>query len=193
MPENTASRSQWYVWGLTIVALLLGWSLRTAALTSTRPVEVDGLHVDVPSQWVVQRSSGGGLTGAANPHLALTAWDPLNPGTQYAVRLLPAAADASLATLAAFHNLQHAQSETAFRVLDQTPVTLDGRDGYRVRFAYVDASQMGQAPVVFEGVDYYFLQNGQALVMTMVTEHGYDEALPAFKEFAATAHFGDAP
>jgi len=192
MSDNTASRSQWFVWGLTAVALLLGWALRTATLTRTRPVEEAGVRIDVPAQWVVEPASGG-LSGQPSPDLVLTSYDPLSPGTHYAIRVLPAQPDSSLAALASFQNLQRAQSETAFRVLDQTPVVLDEREGYRVRFAYVDASEMSEAPVVYEGVDYYFPENGAVLVVTLETHHDFDAAFTVFKDFAAAAQYGDAP
>lgn len=192
MLNTTARRSQWLVIGLTALALLAGWTLRSTTLSRTRPVEENGLLVQIPDHWVVE-TAGGGLNGQQSGRPALSAWDPLSPGTRYLATLLPAQADASLATVASFHNLQRAQSETAYRILEQTPVTLDGREGYRVLYAFVDASETGEIPVIYRGVDYYFFDGDDVIVATLETRHDFDAELNSFRSFAATAQSGDAP
>lgn len=192
MPDTTARRSQWLVIGLTALALLAGLALRSTALSRTRTVEENGFLVQIPDQWVVEYASGG-LNGQQAVRPALTAWDPLSPGTRYLATLLPAQDDASLATVASFHNLQRAQTETAYRVLEQTPATLGGREGYRVLFAFVDASAPGEIPVLFQGADYYFFEGDSVIVATLETRHDFEKEFIPFKSFAASAQSGDAP
>jgi hypothetical protein len=92
---------------------------------------------------------------------------------------------------ASIRNLERAQHLTAYRVLEQTPVTLSGRSAYRVTFAYVDASRVDAAPVVYQGVDYYFAEGDRTIVVTLETARSLDEALISFRGFAAGVGLGE--
>jgi hypothetical protein len=76
-------------------------------------------------------------------------------------------------------------------VLEQTPVTLSGRDGYRVTFAFVDAGQVNQVPVVYQGVDYYFVEGDRTIVVTLETTRSLDEELAAFQDFVSEVGLGE--
>lgn len=190
---STSGKSEWLVIGMTVIALLLGYMLKTSALGQTRTVNAGDLSVDLPARWVVESASTG-LIGnmPADASRLLSAWDPLDPGTKYIISLLPAGDNADLATIASFRNLQRAQTLTAYRVIEQTRVTLKGQEGYKVSFAFVDASAQDRPPVVYQGVDYFFLEGGQVLVATLETYHDYTAALAKFQDFAAALAMGEA-
>ena len=193
MRSSANNRSQWLVIALTVIALLVGWGVRTSTEGATRAVSEGGIQAELPASWTVE-TPGAGTIGEspADPNLVMIGSDPLDPGTRYSVSLYPEGSAADLSAVAAIRNLQRAQYLTAYRVLEQTPVTVDGRDGYRVSFAYVDASEADKTPVVFEGVDYYFPDGEHAIVATLETRNGLEDALTAFQEFAAALHMGDA-
>ncbi len=191
--NENAGRSQWLVLGLTVIALLLGLTLKSAAAGQTREVTSGGVTVGLPTKWVVETFGTGILeTGTTDPTRVLASWDPLDPGTRYLVSLMPVDAESSLATAAWARNLQRAQALSSYRVLEQTPVTLKGRDGYKVAFAYVDASALDRPPVVYLGTDYYFLEGDQVLVVTLETHHDYEAALVNFRDFAVAVSMGGA-
>ena len=185
-------RSEWIVIGMTIIALLLGYMLKTATLGQTRTVTAGEMTVELPAKWVVETASTGLIGNSQSDHSkVLTAWDPLDPGTRYAVSSLPGGDSADLATMASLRNLQRAQSLSAYRVLEQTEVTLKGREGYKVSFAYVDASAKDRPPVVYLGVDYFFPDGEHVIVATLETYHDYPSALAKFQDFAAALTMGD--
>jgi hypothetical protein len=191
MTNNRSNTAAWLVLAVTAVALIIGWGLRSFAQGRTRSVTEDGLSATVPAGWLVVPAESGPLGDEGGTGLVFTASDPLDPSTRYLVTSLPASPDADLAAAASIRNLDRAQDNTAYRVLEQTPVTLKGRDGYRVTFAFVDASQVDAVPVVYEGVDYYFIEDGQTLIVTLETSDPLEEALAAFQDFAAGVTLGE--
>jgi len=187
-----SSSQTWVVFAATAIALLIGWGLMNFVTGMTRPVTVDGVSTAIPSGWVIEQPTTGPLTtGPKVAGLVFTARDPLDPETRYLVSSLPASPDTDLGATAAIRNLQRAQDLTAYRVLEQTPVTLSGRDGYRVSFAYVDASQADRVPVVYEGVEYYFAEGDQTIVVTLESARTIEDALAAFQDFAAEVGLGE--
>ena len=187
------NRSQWYVIGITIIALLLGWALKSAVLGQTRQVSEGQLVADIPARWVVETVTHSLIGGNdAYVNRVFSTWDPLSPGTRYIVSAIPSDTAMDLATAASFWNLQRAQSQTAYRVIDQTTVSVHGRDGYKVVFAYVDASAQDRVPVVYEGTDYFFEESNHVLVVSLETYHNHVEALEEFGEFAVSVKLGGA-
>ena len=176
----------------TVIALLVGWGVKSFVEGQTRPVTQGGISAEVPSGWQVDTDESGPLSGGSqSTGLVFTARDPLAPETRYLVSSLPGSPEGDLATTAAIRNLQRAQSQTAYRVLEQTPVTLEGRAGYRVTFAYVDAGRIDQVPVVYEGVEYYFAEGDRTIVVTLETTLALEEAIDGFRDFASEVGLGE--
>ncbi len=189
---NRSSSQTWMVIAVTAIALLIGWGIKNFTEGQTRAVTESGISAVVPAGWLVEAAGTGPLSsGQGSEGLAFAVRDPLNPDTRYLVTTLPASPDGDLSDAAAIRNLQRAQDNTAYRVLEQTPVTLSGRDGYRVTFAYVDAAQVDQVPVVYQGVDYYFAEGDRTIVVTLETTHALDDELDAFQDFAAEVGLGE--
>lgn len=190
--ESKSTGSVWFVVGLTIVALILGWGVKTSTEGRGRSFSASGVTAMLPAQWLVETAGAGPLNGdSLEPGEVFNAWNPMDPATRYSTSLLPSGADVGLATAAALRNLQRAQSLTAYRVIEQTPVELSGRSGYRVTFAFVDATALDAVPVVFQGIDYYFPADGQVIVVTLETSHDFETAAVSFREFAAGVELGE--
>jgi len=187
----------------------LGWILKTSLNSSVKQLDLDDLVVQVPANWLVDKvgddrvvigNSADALSGSvvplgddlvANPNKVFSTWDPLAPNIRYTVSQAPFNANGRLADAAAVRNLQRSQVLSSYRILDQTPVSLKGRDGYRVSFAYVDASAMNQVPVVIRGADYYFPAGDSVLIASLETSGDYGDALPAFQDFAFSVRQGE--
>ena len=191
----TAQRktSDWLVAGMVVAALLLGFWLKASVEGKTREVAVPGgVVISAPEKWVIETRTQSVLDKpATETHRVLSTWNPLDPGTRYSVSLLPNSTGVDLATVASLRNFQRAQSLTAYRVLEQTSVVLHGREGYKVTFAFVDASAKDRVPVVFEGIDYFFLDSDQVIVVSLETNEELSSASARFLDFAASVSLGD--
>jgi hypothetical protein len=167
---------------LLLVALLLGWGVKTAVQNATRPIEQSGFTAEIPAGWLVQEGAGDFVFLARNP-LAL---DEL-----YRVSLLPAASE--LDVVAENRNLARAQIDDTYRVITAEPIVFAGQDGYKVSFARVDLDSPG-VPHVVEGLDYYFVRADDVMVLSLEahSEH-FAGALPGFQRFAqsVTYHSGE--
>ena len=160
---------------ITVLALIIGWGIKTGVENASREVSNRGLSGSVPSGWLVNSpDSGAGMLqiDEQDPTLAFAANNPLDISTRYAASLLPSGSDTTLVTAATARNLQRGQKLNLYRVTDTTPVSVAGREGYRVQFAYVVPGDPGSVPTVITGADYYFEEGSQLLVVTLETESG---------------------
>lgn len=69
-----------------------------------------------------------------------------------------------------------------YKVTSRDTVTLNGRQAVMQRFSYVDPGLLGGAPEVREGIDYIFVADGQAVVVTLLTT---PDDLPAIEPLFA--------
>ncbi len=158
---------------VTFLALALGWGVKTSTENRSRSVEYDGISASIPMGWLVQDGVGD---------VAFTARDPMT-GERYIINFLETDGD-SFSFLAA----QRAQSRLlfaeTFRILDETPVTVRGVDGYKVTYAYVDDPGEGGLPTVIKGVEYYFQEAGGVVVISFeVPVTAFDDAFEQFARF----------
>lgn len=142
---------------ITLLALVLGWLVRLRVERAARVVMTGGVSIEVPTDWVIT---------AGESEQLFVCWNVLAPEHRCSAALLPLAAEADLPALASQRQFQRGAGLTSFRVLDQTPVVVNGRDGYKVTYAYVDPRAVGQLPLVIEGAEYYFKLDGQAVVIS---------------------------
>ncbi len=172
-PQLTAERqSAVLTVCLLLIALLLGWQVKTAVQNASRTIEQGGFMADVPPGWLVQPGAGDLVVVARNPQA-------LNH--LYRVSQLPAASD--LDSLAENRNLVRIRLDSSYRVLDASPVIFDGRDGYKINFARVDLNPNG-LPQVIEGIDYYFAAEDRVIILSLeARSETFATALPAFQRF----------
>jgi hypothetical protein len=158
--------------GIAILALLLGWALKTGVEYQTRPIQEAGITARIPDDWLVQYGAGD---------LVFLTRNPRSLNQQYRVTLLAAAVD--LAATAQQRSNQRAQLVPSFRVLTETPIVINGRDGYKVSYALVDA-EGSEMPVVIEGADYYFMAGDRVLVVSLESDaDNFADSLPRFFRF----------
>jgi hypothetical protein len=200
--EQTRRQASTFTTAVTIIALLLGWGLKTYVEGRTRPVKVEGISAQIPAGWVIRESDPAAPTSddpfqlahpdsAQDPNLVFTAWNPLHPEKHYSVSLYPGGEETTLPSTAAVRTLNRGMNLKLYRVIEETPILVNGRDGYKVSFAYVDPGSAGEIPVVIQGIDYYFAQGNQTLIITLEVDNGNpDDHLPAFLKFSETVDIG---
>lgn len=181
LPQNQLGherRSAMFVIVLLLICLFVGWQVKTAVQNSTNSIEHSGFTADVPAGWLLQEGAGDLIFIARNPQ----ALDQL-----YRVTKLPA--DADLDVLAENRNLARTRLDDTFRVLEASPVVFAGQDGYKVSFARVDIGSPGM-PTVIEGIDYYFAQNDEVMVLSLEShDETFAEALPNFQTFVQSVSY----
>jgi hypothetical protein len=141
----------------TAIALLLGWGIMTAVTTAANTVTRDGITAEAPAGWLVQDGAGT---------LILVVRNPRDLDELY--RVLHMHADADLEAMATMRNNNRALQETAFHILETTPIVFDGRDGFKVNYAYADTDNT--KPQIIEGVDYYFPEGDDVLLISFEAE-----------------------
>ena len=153
------------------ISLLLGGMIKTAVSDQTRTVTQNGITAQVPAGWLVQNGMGDLRVVVRNPQ-SLT--------TRYRVNVV---AGTDLVTAAADRNDIRAQLDDTYRVLEETPIVVNGRDGYRVSYALVDAKDVGM-PSIIEGVDYYFVEGSEVVVVSYEAEESaYADGFSYFQNF----------
>ena len=180
---SQSTLSVWIVSGMTILALLLGMVLQNTIENQTRPLENAGVTAQTPAGWIVQK-------GIISEQTVFTTHDPFNSTLSYSADLVPTSADIKLSDLAFTFNLQRGQEVALFRTLDQSSVKVNGKDVLRVHYAFVDPQNQKTLPVVMEGVEYIFLSQPKALIVSMEDEtSNFNGALPSFMKFLGTVAY----
>ncbi len=163
---------------LTLLALSLGWAVKTAVANQTRPFASQGISAEAPAGWLAREGTG---------ELVLLARNPASLDQRYRILLLPGSAD--LTAVADQRNQNRARLDDTFTVLEQTPIVADGRDGYKVSYALVDAAG-GSMPAVIEGADYYFPMSDKVVVVSFEAEQAdYAAAFAQFQDFRASVAY----
>lgn len=202
--EQNRRQASTFTTVVTVIALLLGWGLKTFVQGQTRAVTVRGVSAQVPAGWIVRENDPVQNTisddpfqmkhpdAGQNPNLVFTAWNPLHPERHYSVSLYPGGEGTALPDIASVRTLNRGTSLRLYRPLESTPILVHGRDGYKVTFAYVDSGTAGQVPTVIQGVDYYFAEGEQTVVITLEVDNGTPtDSLPEFLNFVETVEIGD--
>lgn len=203
--EQTRRQASTLTTVITVLALLLGWGLKMYVEGQTRPVSVQGFTAQVPAGWIVRENDPTSNVAASDdpfqmehpdsgqsPNLIFTAWNPLHPERHYSVSLYPGGDTSTFPATAAVRTLNRGTTLKLYRVLEETPILVNDRDGYKVTFAYVDPGESNEIPTVIQGVDYYFIQGEQTLVFTLEIDSG-DPAdhLTDFLQFVETVEIGE--
>ncbi|MCA9920735.1 MAG: hypothetical protein KC421_00110 [Anaerolineales bacterium] len=156
---------------VAVIALLLGGMVKTAVQDQTRSVTQNGVSAEVPAGWLVQDGTGD---------LRLVARNPQSLSTRYRVNVLPGG---ELAAAAGNRNADRAGLEQTYRILDESPIVVNGRDGYKVSYAFVDDEGAGM-PSVIEGVDYYFADGSEIVVVSFeAEENDFTAGFSQFQQF----------
>ena len=173
----------WLVIGITVVALILGWFVKTTAEGRTVLYEAHGLRVRYPADWVRAVAQSPTLLQIedrwAVPYRTTLKLErlPVPPGME---KILPTVQN-SLA-------LERGRGWTAYRVLrSDGSVEVNGTTGMQITFAYVETNPnpfLETVPVVMYGEDYLFPVGDQVYVATLTAaEANYAQAQKALSNF----------
>ncbi len=151
---------------LLIVALILGWALKSRVEGRTASFASDDgvLTLSYPADWLEQVDKEALLTvsdiraeGTFKPTFSLTVRE-MNPD-------FPMTPHDLVVTM----SLQKAEELTAYRILNTDSGMVDGIEASRVSYAYVSEPVGGlqqSIPVVAEAVDWVVIREGTAYVLT---------------------------
>jgi hypothetical protein len=163
--------------GLFIALLLAGIVTWNAAVNGTTAFDRDGLRGGYPVYY----------TDATRAGDLLRVVDTFGSGAEFAIMRAEGGADAVAEQLVAERGANH----MAYRVMQHDSVILNGRPALMERFAYVDSrSLIGATPKVIEGVDYIFVDDRRAVVVTMLAApEQIEEIGPLFRRFLGSLSF----
>lgn len=171
---------------VTVIALLAGWFYKSSVENRSVSFEASGISAQTPAGWLQAETQGDEVL-----HVFDISSDGFN--TTYIVRKFPVAADTTVGQLPSLLTLERGQQLTAYRVLDQQPVTENGRDAYEISYVFVESNPdltHAQLPMVVRGVDYIFLNGDQAIVVTYwAGEANFDLDLGRFQLFLQSLKF----
>jgi hypothetical protein len=171
---------------LTLVAVFLGWLLMSSVQSRSVAFDAAGVKAQMPAGWLTSQADTGVI-------LQATELGGSGFGTTYQVEVVPVASGAKPVDVASLYSLSRAKDLLALRVLDQQDVSVNGHDGYKVTYAYVDSdSDLTQAniPVVVRGADYIFVAGDHAVVATYrASEDNYEADFGRFRRFLESLNF----
>jgi hypothetical protein len=172
--------SDWAVIVTTLVAVLLGWLLMSNVQSRSVAFDSGGVKGQMPAGWVTDLAEAGVV-------LHTSELGGSGFSTTYQLEVVPVAGDTSPAAVASFHSINRAQNLSTVRVLDQQDVTVNGQNGYKVTYAFVDADSdltRSDIPVVVRGVDFFFVAGDHAVVATyQASEDNYEADFGRFRRF----------
>jgi hypothetical protein len=187
--EQAQRRDRWVdvvVTGLFVVALALGWGVKASAEARTASFAGNGIVAQYPAGWV-QAETKQPVVFQVEDRLAT----PFRTTISVQRRPLPPKDDAALATVQSTMVLERGPQLAAFRVLStREGVTIGGRSGMEVTFAYVESNPnpfLETLPVVVVGKDFLFAVGDQAYVVTLTaTEASFDHLSSTLDRFVRT-------
>ena len=148
-----------------IVALLLGYALRSRNLEATQRFENKqaGISVRYPVNWLLDQGRGTIVVRAQDPAA-------LPFKTTLEISLLPVGPDARTADIPNLLNTSRATTVSTYRTLAITPTTLpNGQQGIQMNYAYVaseDNPFIQTVPIVVQATDVIVLRSNQAIIIT---------------------------
>ncbi|MBN2003320.1 MAG: hypothetical protein JXA21_08185 [Anaerolineae bacterium] len=175
------------VFGVVVLALVLGLLLRNSTLYSTEKFAFDNLGITgrVPAGWLKEFGSDpllrvrNPMAGEFSPMLEL--------------RTRPLAAEADVALVLDALALDRAASVDAYKALGVTQVLVKEDTATQRRFAYVEVNHnpyIDRLPVVVEGVDLALRHEGRVVVVTFVAEKdSFDLYYRYFRTFVEGLEF----
>jgi hypothetical protein len=184
--EQAQRRDRWVSWlviGVLIAALLLGWAVKAAAEGRTVLYQAGGLQVRYPAGWV---------RAEVQPPVLLRVEDrwaaPFRTTLMLQRRPLPPVGEKPVGTVQQTLALERGRKWTAYRVLGmEENVSIAGRTGMRVTFAYVETNPnpfLETVPVVMSGEDFLFPVGDQVYIVTLTAaEANHARAQRALRAF----------
>ncbi|MHB1354363.1 MAG: hypothetical protein ACYCZF_00130 [Anaerolineae bacterium] len=155
---------EWIVVITVLIALMLGGVIMLAATGQMAVATLDRLSIKYPATWAVADDDTTGLSGAqdmaSNASVMVEVFRKLDPAN-------PVLMD----DLVALRSFQQAQKLTLYRVLSTQAVTVGGKSGVMINYAYVmdpaQSAYQSTLPRVMKGADYLVPYQGQVYLVTL--------------------------
>jgi RsiW-degrading membrane proteinase PrsW (M82 family) len=163
-----------------VLLLIGGWGWSNA-VNRTNSFDVNGISGRIPAYF----------SPATGPGDVFRASDSLDTGAEFVVTMPEVAPNATPNEVANQLAGQRSTDFSLYKVLSSGSTTVNGKTAFVQRFAYVDSNGLtGARPTVHQGTDYIFLENGRAVVVTLLTTPD-DEATiePIFAQFLNSLKF----
>jgi protease PrsW len=157
--------------GVFALMLIIGGLVGSNAVNRTNSFSVQGVQGSYPATFSVATAQG----------VVFRAVDTVGTGSEFVITA-PAGTDTTVIAnqLAGSRSTDY----SLYKVLSSGKTTVGGQAAVTQRFAYVDSNGLtGAPPVVHQGLDYIFVINGKALVVTLLTTP--DQAATVEPQFAA--------
>ncbi len=171
---------------VTVIALALGWWLKTGVENRSAAFSGDGITAQTPAGWMTSKANGDEV-------LHVTDRTTSGFGTTYIIQQKAIPADAEMGQVVSLLTLERGNSLTAFRVLNQQEVTIQGQTATEIEYVYVEsAANVTHAviPAVVHGVDYVFVKGGKAVIVTYrADQSAYSTDLGRFLRFLVSVKF----
>jgi hypothetical protein len=171
---------------LTIIALLAGWLLKSSVENRSLAFKSGSISAQTPVGWLSLKPGG-------NEILHVTDRTASGFGTTYLIQTEAIPSDATPGQVAGLLTLERGNSLTAYRVLDQQEVLVQGRKAIQLDYVYVEsAANLTHAviPAVVRGVDYVFVNGSQAVIVSYRADKSvFDTDLGRFYRFLVSVKF----
>lgn len=188
--KNTISLGDRYaeisVFAVTVIALLAGWFYKTGVENRSVAFELGNVSAALPMGWL--RSEGEGAN-------VVSVTDQTSAGfpTTYLLKHSEVTDDVTYALFAAAETRSLGEDLIAFRVLSQQQVLVNGRGAFEIKYVFVESDPnvtRQEWPAVVQGVEYIFLNAGQAVVVTYEAEKTeYEPGLAHFRRFLSSVKY----
>jgi hypothetical protein len=171
---------------VTLAALALGWTLMSGVENRSVAFTSGGISAEVPDGWL-------SLRAAVDEVLHLTDRTSSGFATTYIIQVHAVPVDSGPAEYVSLLTLDRGKDLTAYRVLDQAQVQVEGRDAVQVEYVYVESDPnltRADLPAVVHGLDYIFVEDGQAVVVSFQADQDdYAADLARFYRFLASVSY----
>ena len=178
--------SEIFVVVLTLVALVAGWFLKSNVENRSLAFSSGSISAQVPAGWLQLNTSGTEV---------LHTIDRTASGfsTTYLIQVEAIPADAQASAVVSLVTLQRGNELTAYRVLNQQEVLIQGQQANEIDYVYVEsAANLNHAvlPAVVHGLDYIFIKNGQAVIVSYrADQSAYQADLGRFYRFLVSVKY----
>ncbi|MBP7686628.1 MAG: hypothetical protein KA765_01910 [Thermoflexales bacterium] len=158
--------ADWAVIGHVVIALLIGWAIKSGAEGASQALSSDVGSFNAPMGWRSDKSAG-----LAAMDTRTTSGVP----TTFSITTQALDSDASLNALSTRRTIKLAQELDGFSMLDTRADTVNGESATTLNYAYVVVPEAGTAgsarvPVVVEATDTLIKRNGQLVIVHFSSE-----------------------
>ena len=171
---------------VTVIALLAGWYYKTSVETRSVAFESGFISASLPAGWLKSETQGGDL---------VTVKDFTSSGfpTTFSIRQSQVSKDVTYNLFASAETRTLSQDLIAFRVLSQQKVIVNGAEAFEIKYVFVDSDPNAarqDLPAIVKGLEYIFIKDGQAVVVTYQADQAdYEAGLGLFRRFLSSVKY----